>query len=275
MIGNHYEDRAARSSARPALWLSLAAVVVLGAGCASLDATQVELARATVATASEDPNVDAATSLHLEEAKRHLELAEEALDDGSWQEVTDHEAYMAKTLAEVAMVDGEARALSDSASGALRQARAETRSTQAKVEAAVRRARALQARETERGLVLTLGGVLFEFDSAVLKPEALLATARVAGFLIASDDRETLVEGYTDSQGSEDYNLELSLRRAQAVRAALIESGVEGSRIAAAGHGPSYPVADNDTAEGRASNRRVEILILNPGESAAMALRAR
>jgi outer membrane protein OmpA-like peptidoglycan-associated protein len=247
----------------------------LGAACASLDATEVEAARAAVATASADSSVDASRSLHFQEARRHLALAEEALEAARWQEEADHEAYMATTLANVAVARGQARALDAAASGALDQARRETRDTQLQVARAARRARALQAKETERGLVLTLGGVLFSFDSAELKQEAHLSAARVAGFLIASDDREVVVEGYTDNVGTDEYNRELSAQRANAVRLALIAAGVEAGRIASGGHGPMYAVSDNESEEGRARNRRVEIVILEPGESAATALRGR
>ncbi len=75
--------------------------------------------------------------------------------------------------------------------------------------------------------------------------------------------------------GTEEYNRKLSAQRAEAVRAALIENRVDEGRIAATGHGPMYPVADNETDEGRAQNRRVEIVILDPGESAATVLRGR
>ena len=207
-------------------------------------------------------------SLDLEEAGRHLALAEEALEDGFQAEV-DHQAYMATNYARVAELQGETRLAQKGASGYLDSARRETSRTRSAVDLAVRRARsaaqrarALDAQQTERGLVLTLGGVLFKFDSADLKPEATVSVARVAGFLIALDDREVLIEGHTDNVGSDEYNLELSKQRAESARAALIESGVGESRIVAKGFGASMPVASNDEDEGRQRNRRVEIIIL-------------
>lgn len=263
-------------------WLSRSAAACCAAiclglifACASLDATQVEKARAAVASASADGNVDASRSLHFREANRHLALAEKALDAARWQEEVDHEAYMAATLALVAQARAETVALNAAASGALDQARRETRSTQRQVSRAARRARALQANVTERGMVLTLGGVLFEFDSAELKQDALLSAARIAGFLIASENREVVVEGFTDNVGTGEYNLRLSAERAEAVLSALVDAGVEPPRIAAAGFGSRYPVANNETEEGRAINRRVEVVILEPGVPASMALRGR
>jgi outer membrane protein OmpA-like peptidoglycan-associated protein len=84
-----------------------------------------------------------------------------------------------------------------------------------------------------------------------------------------------LVEGFTDDVGSEEYNLQLSKQRAEAVTAALVENRVEDARILAAGLGPAFPLASNESPQGRAQNRRVEVVILDPGISAAQASRAR
>jgi outer membrane protein OmpA-like peptidoglycan-associated protein len=244
------------------------AVIVLASGCISLDATPVEQARAAVESARSEANIEAG-SLDLEQAERHLALAEEALESGGFQVKVDHEAYMAVTYARVAQVQGEAHLAREETSAYLARARGETTRTRMQVESAIRFARALDAQQTERGLVLTLGGVQFAFDSADLKPEAQLSVARVAGFLIASDNREVLVEGYTDNIGEEDYNLDLSKRRAESVRDALIENRISMTRILADGFGAAFPLASNEDEEGRQTNRRVEIVILEPGQAAA------
>jgi len=83
------------------------------------------------------------------------------------------------------------------------------------------------------------------------------------------DDRNVLIEGHTDNVGSDKYNLELSGRRADSVRNALVELDIDASRIQSAGLGSSIPVASNDDDAGRAKNRRVEIIILDPGMRAA------
>ena len=119
----------------------------------------------------------------------------------------------------------------------------------------------LKARQTERGLELTLQDVLFEFDRADLKPGALRVLAPLIAYLKENPDREVALEGHTDSVGSDAYNLELSRRRAEAVRDLLIQSGISGERIVAQGLGESYPVASNATEAGRLQNRRVEIII--------------
>jgi len=127
----------------------------------------------------------------------------------------------------------------------------------------------LQAQETERGIVLTLGDVLFDVDEATLKAGATQSLARLVRFLKEYPDRQVLVEGHTDSTGTEQYNLGLSQRRADSVVQFLTLNGVAPERAIATGYGKAYPVASNETAEGRQRNRRVEIVILDPGEKAA------
>lgn len=125
----------------------------------------------------------------------------------------------------------------------------------------------LEARPTDRGLVLTLGSdVLFDFDSADLREGAQRSIDQIAEFLDEYSERQVLVEGFTDSTGSRDYNLDLSDRRANAVRTALIDEGVDESRIRTRGFGPDYPVASNDNDAGRQLNRRVEVVISDDEE---------
>lgn len=119
----------------------------------------------------------------------------------------------------------------------------------------------LEAKQTDRGLVLTLGDVLFDTGRAELKPGAFRTVDRLATFMRDHPERSLEVEGYTDSVGGDALNLALSQRRANAVRAALVSRGVEGTRITTNGMGKASPVASNDTAEGRQRNRRVEIVI--------------
>ena len=123
--------------------------------------------------------------------------------------------------------------------------------------------REIEAQQTERGLLVTLGDVLFEFGKADLLTAAGPRLDKLAEFLRQYPERRLLVEGYTDSVGSVPYNLELSRRRAQAVQAALTLRGIDASRITTQGYGKDYPVANNATAEGRALNRRVEVIIVD------------
>ena len=117
-------------------------------------------------------------------------------------------------------------------------------------------------REEARGLVITLSGsVLFASNKATLLPAAQARLNQVAEALMATKERRLTVEGHTDSQGTADYNLDLSQRRAEAVRAYLISRDYPADRIQAHGIGNVRPVADNTSPEGRANNRRVEIII--------------
>jgi outer membrane protein OmpA-like peptidoglycan-associated protein len=119
----------------------------------------------------------------------------------------------------------------------------------------------LQARETERGLVVTLGDVLFEVDRAELKPGAMRSLDTLASAMQRHERATIAIEGHTDSTGTRDYNLSLSQRRAESVMAYLRDRGVSAQRMAARGLSLDYPVASNATAAGRQQNRRVEIII--------------
>jgi outer membrane protein OmpA-like peptidoglycan-associated protein len=121
----------------------------------------------------------------------------------------------------------------------------------------------LQAKETQRGMVVTLGDVLFETNRAELKAGATRSLDQLAQAL-RSDDRGTVsIEGHTDATGSREHNVDLSLRRAQSVQSYLAGHGVNPARISVRGMGPDFPVADNNSAGGRLQNRRVEVIVQN------------
>jgi outer membrane protein OmpA-like peptidoglycan-associated protein len=119
---------------------------------------------------------------------------------------------------------------------------------------------ALHAKQTERGMVLTLGDVMFDTGRAVVRPSALRTVERLAEFLRHESSLNVMIEGHTDSVGGDEYNLDLSQRRADAVRAALVDHGIAADRVRTHGLGESYPSASNDSAGGRQQNRRVEII---------------
>lgn len=119
----------------------------------------------------------------------------------------------------------------------------------------------LQAQQTERGMLVTLGDVLFEFGRADIKPGAQESLRKLAAYLQQRPERNVLVEGFTDSVGTESANLALSQRRAEAVANALTGMGVAPGRVNVRGYGKSYPIADNNTDTNRALNRRVEVYI--------------
>lgn len=121
-------------------------------------------------------------------------------------------------------------------------------------------------KKDDRGMVITLaGGVLFKTDQSELLPAAMVSLNSVADALArTSPDSKIVVGGYTDSQGTEGHNQQLSEKRAASVAAYLVSRGIAADRISSKGFGPQNPVADNKSVEGRAQNRRVEIVVDNP-----------
>lgn len=176
------------------------------------------------------------------------------------------EADQAKLAAQEAQ--RQAQAAQSQAQAAQMQAtnaEAATRDAQARAAQLEAQLADLAAKKTERGMVVTLGDVLFGTDQSRLTPEGMRTARKLADVLANNPQRTVLIEGFTDSTGSSGHNLELSQRRAEAVRNALTEMGIARERIAARGYGAAYPVAGNDSATERALNRRVEIVLSEEG----------
>jgi len=271
--------------------LILATVAGLLGGCASMPQTnaQLEEARTQVQTLAAEPLAQQAASHDLDAARASLNQADAALAQHQRSEVVDHLAYLARRHADAgqARVD-EARARQDvakaqdernrillaSRSREAQNAQANAQVAQANAQAAQSEAHAaqqqlqstqqqlkdLQAKQTERGMVLTLGDVLFDTNKATLKPGADQRIDRLATFLQKNPNERLIIEGYTDSTGSEEYNEELSQRRAQAVANVLAGQGIPASRYQVVGKGQAFPVASNATPAGRQQNRRVEVV---------------
>jgi outer membrane protein OmpA-like peptidoglycan-associated protein len=125
-----------------------------------------------------------------------------------------------------------------------------------------------QVREENRGLIISLSDIHFDFGKATLLPNTQHKLAQLAKILSTYADRKILVEGHTDNVGGDAFNLQLSEARAESVRNALIDNGVSSDMISAAGFGMTKPVASNDTSAGRQQNRRVEVVVLNPPPAA-------
>jgi outer membrane protein OmpA-like peptidoglycan-associated protein len=123
-------------------------------------------------------------------------------------------------------------------------------------------AKLIATKEDERGQIFTLsGGLLFRSDEANLMPGAEVQLDRLVDALTSTPGRNIMVEGHTDSQGSDAYNMELSQRRAESVRNYLVHAGFPASQVRAMGFGERRPIADNNTNEGRSNNRRVEVVL--------------
>ena len=142
----------------------------------------------------------------------------------------------------------------DQANDQTARANGETARVQAELDA-------LKATPTPRGLVMTLGDVLFDTGRAELKSGAGRKMDQLGQFLVEHADRRVQIDGFTDSVGTDSYNEDLSQRRADAVKTALINRGVQPSRIGTEGYGKAYPVANNNDSGGRQLNRRVEVVI--------------
>jgi outer membrane protein OmpA-like peptidoglycan-associated protein len=271
---------------------SITAVVsaILMAACATApkNIEQLDQARSDVQSLASDPLAQQAASQELANARSSLDRAESALKDGKREDVV-HYSYLASQQAQTGqarvnevrskeqVAQGEAernRVLLESrtreAEAATAQAQEQTRIAQSQAqqaEAARREAEEtqrqlaeLQAKQTERGMVLTLGDVLFDTGASTLKPGAGAVLDRVAGFLNENDGTKVMIEGHTDSRGSDQYNQELSQRRAQAVADGLAFRGIDRGRVEAVGRGEASPVASNDSAAGQQQNRRVELV---------------
>ncbi len=202
---------------------------------------------------AEIPNKDKAQSDHLvfiaarkvdiawTQAKtRHLEDQREALGDR-----IDSERLHARTRE------------ADNAKNDANNARADTEELR-------RQIAELNAKATERGLVVTLGDMLFETGKSNLKGNAVNDLAKLSHFLKAYPDRSLLIEGHTDSVGSEDHNMSLSQRRADSVRVFLVQQGINSNRLSSYGKGETSPISGNESVAGRSLNRRVEVIITNP-----------
>jgi outer membrane protein OmpA-like peptidoglycan-associated protein len=176
------------------------------------------------------------------------------------------EAEAAKRRAEQARMDAEnAQSQAMAAQSQAASAEAATRDAQSRAAALAAALSDLQAKQTERGIVITFGDVLFNVDQANLTSQGMAIAQRLADVLRDNPDRTVLVEGFTDSTGSDAYNLQLSQRRAEAIRVALSQMGIDRSRIETRGYGEAYPVAGNTTAGERQLNRRVEIVLSEAG----------
>lgn len=194
-----------------------------------------------------------AQSRHYEDQRRALsEQSERARLDARTSE-----ADRARSDAQTARADA------DSARADASSARDEMAASQAMRRDLQRQIAELNARETDRGLVVTLGDLLFATGSANLTGGAGPNLDKLANFLGEYADRTVLIEGHTDSVGSAQSNQSLSERRAESVKSYLVNRGVQAHRLTTAGLGQGSPVAGNETATGRQQNRRVEVIISN------------
>jgi len=263
-------------------------VSIMAVGCAAKTNPALDSARAAQMQARQDSDITTYAPAALQESEAALRQAEQVWeDDGDSQEVnhlayvTERKVDIARTAAQEKKAEAQSKRLSEERERVrleVRMREAErARQTAAEATERTRRLEAelaeLRAKQTERGLVLTLDDVLFEFNKADLKPGAMRNLYPLVTFLQGEPARDLLIEGHTDSIGSDAYNLDLSQHRAEAVRSFLVLNGIDPVRITIRGYGEAYPVTSNDTDAGRQQNRRVEVVILHEGELASRWMR--
>ncbi len=202
---------------------------------------EAERARLLVATTSED-------------AQRAREEKDQALQN-------EAESARAAVLAEEEAA--QARRLAESRASEAEFARREADLASQQITSLTRQLENLQLRQTESGVVVTLGDVLFASGETGLVEGGRSSLEEVVDLLQTEPSKKIRVEGHTDSSGDSERNLGLSGQRAQAVRDALIELGVAADRITAVGMGEDFPIASNEDEEGRAQNRRVDVILLD------------
>jgi outer membrane protein OmpA-like peptidoglycan-associated protein len=202
------------------------------------------------------------------EALRMKQEAERAAAEAARQKAEADQARAA-ALAQQQAAEAEAqKAASERAAAEADAEKARQAAAQAEAEKAQLRAQLLaqlnsilQTRDSARGLIVNMSDVLFDTGRFTLKPGAREKLAKISGILLAHPGLTLQIEGHTDSVGSDEFNQQLSERRADSVRDFLAEQGVAGSSITARGFGKTQPVASNDTPEGRQRNRRVELVV--------------
>jgi outer membrane protein OmpA-like peptidoglycan-associated protein len=269
---------------------AVASVLLAACAAAPLKPDGAAEARNKLTQLQSDPNLASRAPVAMKEADTAVRVAEQPQADqelGAYRVyLADRKVEIARAQAETSLAEDQRATLSAQREGARLDARtreadaahvaaanSELAAASSEQAAANSRQQAmelqrqidvLQAKPTDRGLVLTLGDVLFENGRADLKAGAAGNLNRLVAFLNEYPDRSVAIEGFTDSVGSEDYNQGLSERRADAVKSYLTGQGIGAMRLSALGRGKNDPVASNDSAAGRQQNRRVEVIISNP-----------
>lgn len=255
------------SKIRPLLWLCVA--VLLG-GCAASHDTQQALlqARSSYQPLAGDSAVLASAPKDVMRAGESLERAERLASYWGSEEDVAHYAYLSQRYSAIAREHSQLAAEQQQlAQLQLERDRLQLALRESKLLSVQQQNRWLEEQlvslatsETERGLVMTLGDVLFGAGRAELKSSSNRTVLKLGQFLQLNPQRIVRIEGYTDNRGKAAENRVLSRARAQAVADVLIDLGIEPRRIEVQGYGEAFPVAANASSQGRAQNRRVEIV---------------
>jgi len=281
-------------------YFSLALIVAFAilSGCRSTPQnSNLSAAHANYSSALSNPQVTNLAAPELKDAADSLNKADAALSKGEKPATVDHLAYIAnqkvaiaqetakRKTAELAVTEASAKRdqirleartseadaakqqavtaqeTAEQQAAALAAAGAKSERDQAIIAQQEAQLKELNAKKTERGMVITLGDVLFSVNKAQLKSGGTRNMQKLADFLKQNPQQKVSIEGHTDSTGSNSLNQKVSERRANAVKAALINTGISSDRITTHGYGEEMPIAGNDTAASRQMNRRVEIIL--------------
>ena len=289
------------TTGRTALAVAIASALVLGCASTPMKPAGSEQVRAKLSALQGDPELATLAQVPIKDAELAVKQAEMIQPDPALAAhrvyIADRKVDAARAMAETrfsedqrpaltrqseqARLDARTREADLAKADALTaraenvqqkavadQARSDTETARLAAEVSQREAaelqrqmEILQARPTDRGMVLTLGDTLFATGKAELRSGATANLDRLGTFLTEYEERTASIEGFTDSMGAEDYNQDLSQRRADAVKQYLVRRGIDPMRLASAGRGENAPVADNESADGRQQNRRVEVVI--------------
>ena len=195
------------------------------------------------------------------EAERARMMSAATAEDA--ERAREREAESARTAVQAREEAEQARVLAETSARAADLARQEAELASDQAQSLRRQLENLQLRQTESGVVVTLGDVLFETGQAELREDARSSLVEVVDLLQSEPEKMIRIEGHTDAVGSAAANLDLSQRRAGSVLATLVSLGVDGARVTAVGMGEDFPIASNDTEDGRQRNRRVDVILLD------------
>jgi outer membrane protein OmpA-like peptidoglycan-associated protein len=246
---------------------ALLAVAVSLSACSHDPNANLESARTNFSSLQTNPKSATLAALETKDASEWLDKADKAFREGDDDKKVDQLAYLTNQRVEFAKQTIALRSSEDEIKNAAAlRAKAQLDARDAQIK---KLQNSLNAKQTDRGTLVTFGDVLFDLNKSELKPSGMTNVIQLAQFLRDNPDRQVIIEGYTDATGSDSYNQNLSQARATSVMAALVRQGVDAKRIVAQGYGKQYPVADNSSSSGRAMNRRVEVTISNDNQPVA------
>ena len=294
MSGLTYLESSRLVNSKKALIAAAVAAVLLAAcAAAPVKPDGAAQARNKLTQLQSDPDLANRAPVAIKEAAAAVAVAEQPEPDAALAAhrvyLADRKVETARALAETRLAEDQRVSLSaqresarldartreaDAAKGQVASARSDANAAQLAANNSEQQAAelqrqidVLQAKATDRGLVLTLGDMLFATGRADLMPAASGNLNKLVVFLGKYPQRTVAIEGFTDSVGTDGYNQGLSERRADSVKAYLVRQGVETTRLSASGRGKDDPIADNGSAAGRQLNRRVEVIINNPASA--------